>query len=66
MEQNKFKELIEAPCEVADDMVEMITIRGAIRRVVRLTLQYPEDAKRYYDSLPKIVNDNIPTPSESK
>jgi hypothetical protein len=63
MDNNKFKDLIEAPTKIADDICEAIYMRGAIQRTVRLTLQYPEFAQEYLDSLPKAVCENIPTPS---
>lgn len=63
MTEEKFKQLIEAPTINVTDRMQMIKLRGAIGRTVRLTLQYPNEAKIYYDSLPRVVNENIPTNS---
>lgn len=75
MTQEKFKDLIEAHinCLVEKPGISSVsatrTYEGAkkiffkslIFRTVRLTLQYPELAKEYLDSFPKVVNENVPT-----
>ena len=61
MTQEKFKDLIEAPTKRSEDFWERIKIKSVIARTLRLTLQYPELAQEYLDSLPKAVNENIPT-----
>lgn len=63
MTQEKFKDLIEAPIGKTDEFWQRMNIKFVIARTLRLTLQYPEDAKAYFESLPKAVNENIPTPS---
>ena len=60
MTKEKFKSLIEAPVANEKGMLRKIELRGAIARAVRITLQYPEQARQYYDSLPKAVNENMP------
>ena len=57
MTQEKFNELIEHPVRINKDFWERIKIKSAIARTLRLTLQYPELAKEYLDSLPKAVNE---------
>ena len=64
MTQETFKQLIEAPVEGKKEFLDKVCTRGLIQRTIRLTLQYPEDAQRYLDNFPKVVNENIPTPSE--
>ena len=61
MTQEQFKDLIEAPVNREKEFWERISIKGAISRTLRLTLQYPDFAQQYLDSLPKAVNENIPT-----
>lgn len=66
MDKDKFKELIEAPTKRESlSFLDKICLRGVIQRTVRITLQYPELAQEYLDSLPKAVNENVPTPSET-
>lgn len=56
MTQEKFKEFIEWPIgDVLLGVQERIKIKSVIARTMRLTLQYPELAKEYYDNLPKAV-----------
>ena len=65
MNKEKFKDLIEAPSKRESlSFLDKICLRGIIQRTVRITLQYPEFAQDYLDSLPKAVNENIPTPSD--
>ena len=77
MDKDKFKDLIKAPCQYQFKMVDTEgrylnvdnnsikrLICGIIQRTVRITLQYPELAQEYLDSLPKAVNENVPTISE--
>ena len=78
MTQDKFKDLIEAPANFANKRVvvdvsathrsygnaKQVFLRALIGRTVRIALQYPEFAQEYLDSLPKAVNENIPTISE--
>lgn len=54
MDKDKFKNLIGAPCiyHFADKHI----VKKVIIRTVRLTLQYPEYAKEYYDNLYKVTN----------
>ena len=79
MTQEKFKDLIEAPANFSKrDPVAVVSahmsysntkqvfLRSLIYRTVRITLQYPELAKEYLDSFPKVVCYNIPTPSNDK
>lgn len=72
MTQEKFKDLIEHPLKHAIENPEVgafrqyssakrVFLRALIGRTLRLTLQYPEYAKEYLESLPKAVNENIPT-----
>ena len=63
MNKHKFKELIEAPTKRESlAFLDKICLRGIIQRTVRITLQYPELAQEYLDSLPKAVNESeIPT-----
>ena len=60
MDKNKFKDLIEAPANREKDFWTRITVSAAIGRTVTLTLQYPELAQEYLDSLPKAVNESEP------
>lgn len=71
MKNIDFKELIEQPLRVND--IRMIhaescaeqefyrsnnrSLNACISRTIRLCLQYPEQAKQYYDSLPKATMD---------
>ena len=57
--QEKFKDLIEHPTNREKDFWIRMAIKAAIARTLRLTLQYPEEAQKYLDSLPKAVNENI-------
>ena len=61
MTQEQFKDLIEAPVNRETEFWNRIHIKSAISRTLRLTLQYPDFAQQYLDSLPKVVNENIPT-----
>lgn len=65
MTQEKFKEFIEWPVRVGNILGswERIKIKAIIARTMRLTLQYPELAKKYCDSLPKAVCENTLTQS---
>lgn len=71
MDKDKFKELIEAPANCAKrdpgtcvsahmnyGNAKQVFLRALIGRTVRLTLQYPELAQEYLDSLPKAVNES--------
>lgn len=78
MTNDTFKSLIEAPVlhieKVMDSTKsskeydklfwEKMQLNSAIARTMRLTLQYPEFAKAYLESLPKATMDNIPTATE--
>jgi hypothetical protein len=74
MTQEKFKDLIEAPANSAKSTnvsayrsygnAKQVFLRALIGRTVRITLQYPELAQEYLDSLPKAVNENVPTISK--
>lgn len=57
MTQEQFKDLIEVPVNREKEFWNRISIKAAISRTLRLTLQYPEFAKAYLDSLPKAVNE---------
>lgn len=74
---DKFKDLIEAPCQHQFKMVDTeghyLSVDGSsikklicrvIQRTVRIVLQYPEPAQEYLDNLPKVVNENVPTTSK--
>ena len=61
MTKDKFKDLIEAPVNRENEFWNRMAIKSTISRTLRLTLQYPEFAKQYLESLPKAVNENIPT-----
>lgn len=75
MERINFKDLIEAPVNSLKDKPDVsatrsygdakkVFFKSLIYRTIRLTLQYPELAKEYLDSFPKInKNNDIPTPS---
>lgn len=60
MDKNKFKDLIEAPALYGNEKQISLQshIKGIIHRTLRLTLQYPELTKEYYDNLPKVVNES--------
>ena len=70
MNIHKFKEILLAPANYQNPPHENVSatrtysnsknvfIRALIGRTVRLTLQYPELAQEYLDSLPKAVNEN--------
>lgn len=58
MTQEHFNDLIEAPVNRENGFWTRMAIKGAIAKTLRLTLQYPEFAKAYLDSLPKAVNEN--------
>ena len=60
-----FKQLIEAPATGKKVFLDKICTKGIIQRTIRITLQYPEMAEQYLASVPKAVNENIPTPSTS-
>ncbi|MBO5886631.1 MAG: hypothetical protein J6Q60_01240 [Bacteroidaceae bacterium] len=64
MTQETFKQLIEAPAEGKKEFLDKVCTRGVIQRSVRIALQYPDFAQEYLDSFPKVVNENIPTPSK--
>jgi hypothetical protein len=65
MDKDKFKLYIEFPSKRESlSFLDKIYLRGVIQRTVRITLQYPELAQGYLDSLPKAVNENVPTISE--
>ena len=71
MENKDFKDLIEEPLRVnkqrmisATSYLEQeiyginnIVLGACISRTIRLCFQYPEQAKQYYDSLPKATMD---------
>ena len=72
MSEINFKDLIEAPIEYVKEKPDVsatrsysgakkIFFKSLIYRTIRLTLQYPEQAKEYLDNFPKIGGDNIPT-----
>lgn len=63
MDKDKFKDYIEFPSKRGHLLfLDKICLRGVIQRTVRITLQYPELAQGYLDSLPKAVNESeIPT-----
>lgn len=79
MSEIDFKSLIEAPIDNLVEKpsvssvcatrsyagAKKIFFKSLIYRTVRITLQYPELAKEYIESFPKVVSEeNIPTPSE--
>lgn len=76
MSEINFKDLIEAPINYLVEKPEIsatrsyegakkVFFKSLIFRTVRLTLQYPELAKKYIESFPKAVSEeNIPTASE--
>lgn len=79
MSKIDFKSLIEAPIDYLVEKpgvssvsatrsykcAKKIFFKSLIFRTVRLTLQYPELAKEYIESFPKVVSEeNIPTASE--
>ena len=72
MTKEEFKDLIEAHINCLVEKPEVyatrtyegakkIFFKSLIFRTVRLTLQYPELAKEYLNSFPKVVNENVPT-----
>ena len=73
MPEIDFKNLIEAPIDYLVENpgvsatrnysgAKKIFFKSLIFRTVRLTLQYPELAKEYIESFPRIVSEeNIPT-----
>ena len=80
MEKINFKDLIEAPIDYLVEKpgvssvcatrsyggAKKIFFKSLIFRTVRLTLQYPELAREYLESFPKVVNEeNTPTVSEN-
>lgn len=63
MTDEKFKDLMQAPFKYTSDKV---FASFAVHRTLRLTLQYPEFAKRYFDNLPKAVQEyNEPKTSKN-
>ena len=59
MDKDKFKDYIEFPSKREHlSFLDKICLRGVIQRTVRITLQYPELAQEYLDSLPKAVNES--------
>lgn len=80
MTNDTFKALVEAPVlhieKVMDStkssteydklFLEKMQVKSAIARTMRLTLQYPEFAKEYLESLPKATMDNIPTATKNE
>lgn len=80
MTNDTFKALVEAPVlhiekemdstksskEYDQLFWEKMKVKRAITRTVRLTLQYPEFAKEYLESLPKATMDNIPTATKNE
>ena len=79
MTNDTFKALVEAPVlhiekemdstksskEYDQLFWEKMKVKSAIARTMRLTLQYPEFAKEYLESLPKATMDNMPTASNN-
>lgn len=64
MTDEKFKDLIQAPFKHTSDKV---FARFAVHRTLRIVLQYPELAKRYFDTLPKAVQESkMPTSSNEE
>lgn len=61
MTKDKFKDLIEAPVNRENEFWNRMAIKSTISRTLRLAFQYPDFAKQYLESLPKVVNENIPT-----
>ena len=57
MNTEDFKQQIEHSIKWAKNFDEKIMIKGTIARTLRLTLQYPEQAKEYLNSLNKAVNE---------
>lgn len=68
MTQEKFKQFIEWPVRAGEILGhwERIKIKSVIARTMRLTLQFPDLAKEYYDSLPKAVCENTSTESNEQ
>ncbi len=76
MNIHKFKEILLAPANYQNSPHASVSatrtysnsknvfIRALIGRTVRLTLQYPELAQEYLDSLPKAVNDLLQVANE--
>lgn len=79
MSEINFKSLIEAPIDYlvekpgvssvsltrTNEGAKKIFFKSLIFRTVRLTLQYPELAKEYLESFPRVSSEeNIPTTSE--
>ena len=76
MPEIDFKNLIEAPIDYLVENPDVsatrnysgakkIFFKSLIFRTVRLTLQYPELAKEYIETFPRVDSkENIPTPSE--
>ena len=59
MDKDKFKDYIEFPSKREYlSFLDKICLRGVIQRTVRITLQYPELAQEYLDSLSKAVNES--------
>ena len=71
MDKDKFKDLIESPANSAKSAdvsaygsygnAKQVFLRALIGKTVRIALQYPELAQEYLDTLPKTVNENIPS-----
>lgn len=71
MEEKDFKELIEQPLRVNDRRIvdantcvesefyrsNNVTLRATISKTIRLCLSYHEQAKQYYEGLPKATQD---------
>lgn len=57
MTKEMFQQLIESPAINEKDNLQKIYLKGTIARTIRLTLEYPECAKVYYEDLPKVANE---------
>lgn len=57
MTQEEFKQRINRYSERYTDLMEKIMVKGVISFALRMATTYPELAKVYYDSLPKVTMD---------
>lgn len=58
MDSDKFKRQIESMWKHRDTDGQKRLVKFAIAKTMRLTLEYPELAQEYYDSLRKAIPEN--------
>lgn len=58
MDSDKFKRQIESMWKHRDTDEQKRLVKFTIAKTMRLTLEYPELAQEYFDSLCKVISDN--------